>query len=170
MKKKLTALLLALCAAVSIAALAACDDENGEVGGGTDYKILLNSETAVVFTATEDVLTLSDSTSLKDYLDALVTLDQITYEGTESTYGYYITSVNGNAEQSTYSDDYSSGSGYSWMIYTSLTELDGVTYATTDSYTYTYDGVTYAYSSYGVTLLPCVEGYTYVLSYEPWSY
>lgn len=77
------------------------------------------------FTASDDVLQLTDKTSVKDYIDALADDGKIDVEGYESTYGYYITSVNGISE----STDESGTSGYSWMLYTDFTEEDGVTYA-----------------------------------------
>ncbi|MCD7728938.1 MAG: hypothetical protein LUI60_03400 [Clostridia bacterium] len=156
------AVLLASIAALSVAAFTACD--NGEVGTGDNYQILLNTEDAFVFTATQDVLTLSDTTSVKDYLDALVTLGQMTYEGKESDYGLYITSVNGKSEE--YAETYMTY----WSLYTNLYSLDGVTYATSDYDSYTYESETFGYSNYGFSNLPCVEGYKYALVYSTYYY
>ena len=87
-------------------------------------------------------------------------------EGYDSTYGYYITSVNGVSERT----DESGTSGYSWMLYTDFTEEDGVTYADPSYGTFEHGGKTLASASYGVSQLPCVEGYTYALVYQAWSY
>ena len=167
MKRKLGFIAAAVCLAASLAAFAACDDaEDGNLslsGGasGVDFNVSL------VFTASSEFAELGEDTSVKDYLDALVEADDITYEGYESDYGYYITSVNGIAEQISYTD--TGSSGYSWLVYTNFLEEDGVPYANAEYGVYTYNGIELASASYGVSYLPCVEGYTYALVYEAWG-
>ncbi|MCD8373471.1 MAG: hypothetical protein LUD27_09270 [Clostridia bacterium] len=172
MKKKFLALIFAAFAAFSVAAFAACDEEDDEekttIVFGTEGSVV--SVQAFAFTATESVLSMDESTSVYDYLSALQEAGMITFEGYESSYGYYITSVNGIEEQSEYNSDYTSGSGWSWMIYTSLYELDGVTYATNEYGEFSYGGIGMGQASYGVSYLPCVAGYSYALIYEAWSY
>ncbi len=56
------------------------------------------------------------------------------------------------------------------MLYTDFTEADGVTYADSSYGTFDYNGRELACASYGVSYLPCVEGYSYALVYEAWSY
>ncbi len=122
-----------------------------------------------VFTATSSIMELTESTSLKDYLDALVEAGDITYEGYESAYGFYITTVYDIKEQINYTD--TGSSGYSWMVYTDYIEgEDGVQYANPEYGVFYYNGKELASASYGVSYLPCVEGYTYALVYEGWSY
>lgn len=173
MKKAIFAALAA--AAVCFAAffLPACTEGAG--GGNGDGTIPGEGEqtdTSVdfaayaAFTASDDVLQLTDKTSVKDYIDALAGDGKIDVEGYESTYGYYITSVNGVSE----STDESGTSGYSWMLYTDFTEEDGVTYADPAYGTFEHGDKTLASASYGVSQLPCVEGYTYALVYQGWSY
>ena len=173
MKKAIFAALAA--AAVCFAAffLPACTEGAG--GGNGDGTIPGEGEqtdTSVdfaayaAFTASDDVLQLTDKTSVKDYIDALADDGKIDVEGYESTYGYYITSVNGVSE----STDESGTSGYSWMLYTDFTEEDGVIYADPAYGTFEHGGKTLASASYGVSQLPCVEGYTYALVYQAWSY
>lgn len=171
--KKILATICAVCALASLAVFAACDDNGGETSADSssvessvtvDYKISANTTELVVFTATSDVLTLTDSISLKDYLDALASAGQISYEVTTSDYGYYISSVNGNAE--VYETTYMTY----WSIYTDLFTLDNVTYATTEYGSYEYNGSSLGYASYGVSSLPCVEGYTYALVYSTYTY
>lgn len=168
MKRKLVATLAAAAVALSLAAFAACtepEDNNLTVGNGESS---IDFNVSLVFVASSDIVEITENTSLKDYLDALVVAGDITYEGYESTYGYYITSVNGIAEQ--VSTTGTGSSGYSWMVYTDFTEEDGVTYADPAYGTYDYNGTELASASYGISALPCVEGYTYALVYEAWSY
>ncbi len=118
-----------------------------------------------VIIVTDDVVTLTETTSLYDYMCALQADGQITFEVSDGSYGKYITSVEGVSEKSE-----SATSGYSWMIYTDLTELDGVVYSDPSYGTWTYDNKTLNSASYGVSGLPAVEGYTYALVYSYWSY
>ena len=163
MKRKLGLIVAAVCLAASLAAFAACATTDGpESGDGVDYGL------AVVFKASSDVMDITESSTMKDYMDALVEDGRLTYEGGESIYGYYISSVCGVAEQTYYGDGYSYG--MSWSVYTDYaTDDDGVIYAT-DYQTFDYNGKELWYASYGVSTLPCVEGCTYALVYEAWSY
>lgn len=106
----------------------------------------------------------SDKASMKDYLDALKEDGAITFEGSESQYGFFITSVLGVSSK-TVSSTANSYSGYDWTVYTTLKEKDGVVYAYADS-TFVYDGITLYKGAYGVSGIPCVEGETYALVYE----
>ena len=51
-----------------------------------------------------------------------------------------------------------------------FTEEDGVVYADPEYGTFEHGGKTLASASYGASQLPCVEGYTYALVYQAWSY
>ena len=107
---------------------------------------------------------LADDTTLYDYLCALKEDGEINFEAEQGDYGMYITSVEGVTQTN------EGTNGYSWMIYTDLTELDGVVYSSADYGTWGYDGKTLNSASYGVSGLPAVEGYTYALVYSYWSY
>lgn len=115
-----------------------------------------------VFTVTEGVIALDADTMMYDYLCALQDAGKITFTATDGSYGKYITAVEGTAEKT------ESDGGYSWMIYTTLTELDGVIYSDA-SYTWEYAGKTLNSASWGVSALPAVEGCTYALVYSHWS-
>ena len=167
MKRKLGLIVAAVCLAASLAAFAACDSSaevSGPVAGGE-----VTVSASAVFTASSDIMELTETTSVKDYLDALAEAGEISYTGEESTYGFYITSVYGIAETSATAADGSSF-GYSWMVYTDFVEDDGVQYANSEYGVFDYNGKELASASYGVSYLPCVEGYTYALVYEAWSY
>lgn len=116
------------------------------------------------FTPSSEVLTLSDSTSVKDYMDALKEDGVLTFEGSQSEYGFFISSVLG-VENRTVSSTANSYSGYGWTVYTTLREKDGVPYVYEDS-TFVYDAIILYKASYGVSGIPCVEGETYALVYE----
>lgn len=169
--KKISALLLTLCAALCVFAFAACSDGDTE-NGNTDNTqtadtTVITTDTSVIFTVDGDFYTLSDSTSVYDYLSALQTAGKLTFVSTTSSYGEYITTINGTEEVTSYTDAGSSGT--SWTLYTTLTTLDGVTYSS-DYSTYTYESTTLYSSSYGVSYLPAVDGETYAFVFEDWSY
>lgn len=163
MKRKLGLIVAAVSLAASLSAFAACNKTEGgnSVGGGVSA--------LAVFTASSTVIEFTDTTSVKDYLDALAEKGEISFTGEESTYGFYITSVYGIEEQINYTD--TGSSGYSWMVYTDYIKgEDGVQYANPEYGVFYYNGKELASASYGVSYLPCVEGYTYALVYEGWSY
>ena len=169
MKKLLFSVAAAAAAILSVALLPACAEGTENGGDGVTYPSAgghVEFTSSVVFTASSDVTELTAETSLKNYLDALAAKGELVYDGTEGAYGYFITSVFGIAGQS--SDDGSSG--YSWMIYTDYTGEGDEVYADPAFGTFVYGGKTLASASYGVSLLPCEEGYTYALVYEAWSY
>lgn len=172
MKKAIFAALAAAAVCVAASFLPACTEGAGGGNGGTGPEDGVQIDATVdfaayaAFTASDEVLQLTDTTSVKDYIDALADSGKIDVVGYESTFGYYITSVNGVAERT----DASGTSGYSWMVYTNFTEEDGVTYADPAYGTFEYGDVTLASASYGVSQLPCVEGYVYALVYQAWSY
>ena len=161
--KKLLALLFALVSTVSVFAFAGCDgDDNSAKQLDKQYVNLTVEE--VVFTATDEVLTLDNSTSMKDYMDALASAGQLVFDGENSEYGYYLTSIYGRGSK-TVEATMNSYKGFDWAIYTTLSTLDGVNYADTSA-TYAYGNITLYKSSYGISYLPCVEGETYALIYE----
>lgn len=177
MKKAIFALFAAAISVVCLFAFAGCaegaDDktndgtttEGGDVTGGEDTGDWVEVfDDAIVFTASSELLQLSLSTTVKNYIDVLAERGLVTFEGYESAYGYFITQINGLAEQSTASG------GYSWMLFTDFTDENGVIYADPAYGTYDYNGNTLASASYGVSYMPCVENYTYALVYMEWSY
>lgn len=161
MKKKLLAILTALCAIVAVCAFSGCAEDNRD---GVSGEIDQGYSICYAFTASSAVLAMSDSTSMKDYMDALASKGSLAFEGYNSDYGFFVTSVLGVGSVTVSSTD-SFYAGYSWMVYTTLTTLDGVTYSD-DSAIFTYNGIPMYLASYGVSGLPCVEGKSYALVYE----
>lgn len=164
MKKltKIFASLVAVCALCAVFAFAGC---------GKQVKIVSTDDgktKSAVFVASSDVMELTVQTSLADYLEALQEKDELQYVAENSTYGLYITSVNGQAE----STDANGSHGWSWMVYTDLVTIEGdkAIYSNAEFGTYEYEGKTLNSASYGISELPCVEGYTYALVYSEWSY
>lgn len=121
----------------------------------------------VEIVAKKGLIEFTDTTSLYDYMVALKDDGQLTFEASNSSYGYYIDSVEGVANLTE-----SATHGWSWMIYTDLVTLygDSTIYSTADYGTYEYNGKSYNSASYGCSYLPCAEGYTYLLVYSEWSY
>ena len=154
MKKKLLALTLALVSVFACLALTACGNE-------PLIKVVSDGE-CVAFTAKSSVITFTDTTSVKDYMDALVEKGELKYEGYNGEYGFYITSVEGKKEET----------GYFWSLYTDLVTIEGdsAVYSSAEWGIYDLDGKTLNAASYGVSNLPCVEGYTYALVYSSYSY
>lgn len=159
MKKKISALIIAVCLVAAICAFAGCDDESNV------HKVTIGDQPSYVFTASSSVMELTDTTTVQDYLNALKDKGKITFEGYEGDYGYYITSVNGTEER-TISSTPTSYEGYAWNIYIDFIQLEGDdVYYGSDYSTCDYDGTTLYSASYGVSGLPCVEGHVYALVY-----
>lgn len=153
--KKFLAALFAAIAAVCVFAFAGCKDE--EKSGGKSGNVVINVE-SVVFTADGEVLTLTDTTSVKDYMDALSKNGELVFGGSESEYGFYLQSVYSTKAE---------GNAY-WAVYTDLVKLEGddAVYSNAEYGTYNYNGKTLNSASFGISTLPCVEGYTYALVYS----
>ena len=109
---------------------------------------------------TEGVITLGQTPTLYDYMEALETKGEIEVEATDGAYGKYITAVGGVEERYE-----GTNAMYYWAVYTDLGELDGVTYSSPEYGTYENGEKTLNSASYGVSGLPAVEGYTYALVY-----
>ncbi|MDE7182463.1 MAG: hypothetical protein K2O41_05490 [Clostridia bacterium] len=159
--KKLFATLLAVCSVIAVCAFAGCKDGNENV-----KRTQIDDQTSVIFTASNDVLTLDENTTVKDYLDALKAKGELSFEGSDSDYGFFLTSFDGKENQVISTSPYE---GYSWMIYIDFTTLDGTIYAT-DYSVCEYEGKTLYSASYGVSGIPCVEGHTYAFVYEYYKY
>lgn len=152
MKRKINVIFtLLLSLVMSVVCFVACQKQ-GETKAVTLEKV---SETLVVMKVTEaeeNATALSALTKLKE--EGL-----IEFVVTESVYGSYITSINGKQEVS------SGNSGYSWMLYTSDTELSITEFGTVE-----YDGVEYGQASLGASSLVVKEGHLYIWYYTEWSY
>ena len=112
--------------------------------GAAKAEVLASDAERVVIEVTEG----DTSKSLYDALTVFQEEEKLTFSGSESEYGYYITSVNGVA---------AAGDSY-WAVYTTLGTLDGTSYSDAQWGTYEYDGKTLASASYGVSGLPLVAG------------
>ena len=95
-----------------VCALAACaPSEKGEV----QAELVISDETHVVIEVTAG----DPAYSLYDVLASFAENGEISMEGSESEYGFYITSVNGTqADTESY-----------WAVYTTLETMDGVRYS-----------------------------------------
>ncbi len=113
-------------------------------------KLVESKEKVVVIQATRT------QGSLLDALNALKDAEELKFETTGSGEMTMIVSVDGYAPDSAKNEF--------WAIYTSLTELDGVSYSNEEYGTYEYDGKNYNSASYGCTGLPLVAGETYILA------
>ena len=112
---------------------------------------------SLVFTAEDAVVIKANTTegSLEDALNVLKDSNALDFTGSQSEYGLYIESVNGrtaDADKNEY-----------WAVYTTLTELDGVSYSSAEYSTYDYDGTQCASASFGASGLPMVEGNLYAV-------
>lgn len=159
--KKCTKLLAAFVAALTIAigfALSGCADDRGTQDGKIE-----NGHTIVYAFTVGERNDVADGGSMLDYMNALKADGDLTFEGSEGDYGYYITSVLGVSGKAVASTA-SSYSGWDWYIYTTLTTIDGVIYSGEESLII--GGVTFYKASYGVSGIPCVAGESYALVYE----
>ena len=165
--KKLLTLLLVICATVAALSFAGCD--KGGDNSGKSGEVVLGVQN-VAFTAKGDIITLNDTTSVKDYMDALKANGELVFDGNDGSYGYYITSFYAT-EEKIISSTATSSEGYSWSVYIDFITLEGdeATYAS-DYKTYDFGGKTLYSASYGVSGIPCVEGHTYAFVYEYYNY
>ena len=138
------------------------------VGCGKPKESDIDEENSVIIVPSSSVLALDDDTTLEDYIMALKDLGEITFDGYYSNFGYFVTSMNGKANEETSSTENSS-TGYSWALYLDFTTYDGVIYAG-DSVILNYNGTKLYQASYGVSAIPCLENHTYAFVYEYYSY
>lgn len=143
-----------LAAAMLCGALSGCapNDAGGE--RGFEVRLYESSQTQVLVRVMET----EDGKSMYDALVALQADGRLTFDGSESTYGFYIMSVNGVAATN---ENY-------WAVYTTLGTYEGVSYSDATWGTIEHSdalGNTYALASasYGVSGLPLVEGELYAL-------
>ena len=156
MKTKIISTLLAIFLVVTFT-FTACSDNTDKSGGDDSAQ----SSVAAVLEGSDKLVVIEAAAtggSLEEAMSALKVAGELTYDGSEGEYGFYINSVNGytpNAENNEY-----------WAVYTTLGEYDGVEYSNADYGTYDYEGKTLASASYGISGLPMVEGEIYVLVVE----
>lgn len=136
-----------LAAALMCGALIGCAQAADK--GDAEFRLVANDETCVVIAADKS----DTDRSLYDALAFFATSGEITMDGSESEYGFYLTSLNGREA----TDE------YYWAVYTTLGILDGVEYSNAAWGTWEYGGETLASASYGVSGLPLVEGELYAL-------
>ena len=137
----------ALAAALMCGALIGCAQAADK--GDAEFRLVANDETCVVIAADKS----DTDRSLYDALAFFATSGEITMDGSESEYGFYLTSLNGREA----TDE------YYWAVYTTLGSLDGVESSNAAWGTWEYGGETLASASYGVSGLPLVEGELYAL-------
>lgn len=137
----------ALAAALMCGALIGCAQAADK--GDAEFRLVANDETCVVIAADKS----DTDRSLYDALAFFATSGEITMDGSESEYGFYLTSLNGREA----TDE------YYWAVYTTLGILDGVEYSNAAWGIWEYGGETLASASYGVSGLPLVEGELYAL-------
>ena len=100
----------------------------------------------------------ADGGSLADALKELNDAGELTYDGYDSDYGFFITSLIG-VEADASANEF-------FAVYTTLGEYDGVAYSNAEYGTYFYNGKTLSSASYGVSGLPMVVGELYVIVLE----
>lgn len=154
MKKRLLAIFTVVCAIAMLCAFTACGEEQQSGNKKASGNIVVQS---VVFTASSDVMTLTDSTSLADYMDVLAEDDELVFQAENGDYGYYIVSIYATKAE---------GNAY-WALYTDLVTIEGddAVYSTAEYGTFEYNGKTLYSASYGASNLPCIDGYTYAWVY-----
>ena len=153
-RKTYTLLTFMLSVLMSVVCLVSCNK-----GGETTAKLVDSTDVQIVMAIEET----DGNASAFDALKSLRNQDLISFDYTESSYGAYITSINGKAEQIVESTAKSS-KGYSWTLYTSDMEV-----AYEDA-TITYGETVCGKSSLGASALVVKEGETYIWVYEYYEY
>lgn len=149
--------LFAAIAAAAVILLAGCGlDDGSKQKAEKSGNVVLDVKSAV-FVADDHFFTLTETTSVKDYMDALQENGDLVFGGRNDTYGFFIESVYGTKAE---------GNAF-WAVYTDLVTIEGddTVYSNAEYGTFTYGNKTLNSASYGVSGLPCVDGYTYALVY-----
>lgn len=147
--KKLTAIILSSLILMTI--LTAC-------GGDTVSAKILSSAKGDPRVCEVVIRAEADGGSLADALKALAEAGELKYDGYESEYGFFITSLIG-VEADASENEY-------FAVYTTLGEYEGVVYSNAEYASYKYNSKTLGSASYGVSGLPMVEGELYALVLE----
>ena len=134
--------------------------------GTTQVKDL--DDTSIIIVPTSSIAEIDGDTTLEDYIITLKGAGELTFEGENSGYGLFITSMNGK-ENEVISSTANSSEGYSWTVYIDFLTVDGVIYAG-DSETVVHDGITLYKAIYGVSAIPCLENHTYAFVYEYYNF
>lgn len=136
-------------------------------GGNSDgnHNAVINNGYSIIyaFTADSDVMEITSQSSMYDYMCALKEDGNLVFEGSESQYGFYITSVMGIGSKTVSSTDHFY-SGWDWAVYSTLESVDGVIYG--EETILDFNGVQLHKGLYGVSGIPCIEGESYALVYE----
>ena len=141
--KKLTKLLALFLVLVSVFAFTACDNpKSDEVEN-------------VIITIDAQKYEITETTTLNDYMNYLEIDGELSFTTSSSTYGLFITSVNGVKN--------GVGSNPCWMIYT-----DDANYVDTSDWatSITEGEKTYVSATMGISGIIVSDGCTYVLSYQ----
>ena len=125
-------------------------------------------DTSIIIVPSSSISEINEGTTLDDYMVALKDAGKLVFEGENSGYGLFITSMNGKANE-VISSTANSSEGYSWTVYIDFLTVDGVIYAG-DSETVVYDGMTLYKATYGVSAIPCLENHTYAFVYEHYNF
>ena len=170
MKKKMFVLVVSALAALMCALLLSACGGKDEIDV-SDVAVDIERDAdrnavRVAFTVRNSGIGQADNVSLKTYMDALAKADKIAFEGNNSEYGFFVTSVMGVENKST-----SATQGISWTLYIDFLTLEGNDEPYGSDYsTYEYGGETLYSASYGVSGIPCMEGHTYVFVYESYDF
>lgn len=152
--KKLTALLITFLLCFATAFSVACKNS-----GKTTPKIESITETQIVMSIEEA----DGKATAFDALKSLRNQDLISFDFIESSYGAYITSINGKAEY-VIESTLTSSKGYSWMLYTSDMEN------AYEEKTIEINGTTCGQSALGASSLTVKTDKIYVWVFEYYEY
>lgn len=130
--------------------LTAC--KSSEVSSAT---VLYSDETSVVIKAEET------GGSLEDAMNYLKDRGELDFSGVQGDYGLFVETVDG------YTADTSKKEF--WAVYTTLDELDGVSYSDESLGTYNYEDIICCGALFGVSGLPMEEGEIYVISLDTYQ-
>ena len=136
--------------------------------GTTKTNKLDETSISIVFVASSSIVEIDENTTLEDYIVALRDKGDISFEGENSGFGLFITSMDGKANE-VISSTPNSSEGYSWTVYIDFTVLDGVIYAG-DSETVVYNETTLYKANWGISAIPCLENHTYAFVYEYYNF
>lgn len=154
MKIKFTKLLALTISIVLLTCFVACNN-----GGETKVKLVSSTDTQIVMQVEET----DGNANALNALKSIRNQDLISFDYLDSTYGAYITSISGKAEQIIEST-LTSSKGYSWALYTS--DIDNAYLEET----ITVDGVVCGKAAMGASSLIVKKDALYVWVYEYYEY
>lgn len=131
---------------------------------GSPNSVKIDGGYTAIYAFTAEESKAESCESMLDYMKILKAEGTLPFEGENGPYGFYVTSVLG-IRSKTVSSSANFYAGYDWSVYTTILNIDGVTYSD-DTDFITYNDLKLFKAGYGVSGIPCKAGESYALVYK----